>query len=85
MPRGNLSKTVKPESDDDAVILSVALVSGRFESSITVPLHCTDAERKGFIDAWLNLMDAGVKAGKEHRDLKSSTETQDAVGKSNPK
>lgn len=71
-----LPATPRQEPDDDALILSVALVSGHFESSIHIPLDATDSERQGFVEAWLNLMDAGIKVGKskreEERRLKAS-------------
>jgi len=55
----------KPEEEKgDALILSVKLLSGRFDSSIQVPLKCTDEERKAFVDAWLVLIEAGVKCGR---------------------
>lgn len=59
----------KPPFDDkdDSVILSVRLASGRFESSIQVPLFASDDEKQTFVEAWLKLMEAGIKCGREHR------------------
>lgn len=56
------------EEKDDSIILSVRLASGRFESSIQVPLFATDAEKEAFVGAWLKLMEAGIKCGREHRN-----------------
>lgn len=61
----------RPETEiadaDDTLIMSVKLRSGRFESSIEVPLYATDDERKEFIEQWLNLMGAGIRCGQQHR------------------
>ena len=45
--------------------VKVWLTSGRFESSISVPLMASDDERRRFIDAWCDLMIAGVKLGQK--------------------
>lgn len=47
----------------DAVIVTVRLRSGRFESSIEVPLFCSKGERDAFVEAWLLLMVAGINCG----------------------
>lgn len=57
----------QPDEKEDSVILSVRLASGRFESSIQVPLFCTDTERQHFVEAWLKMMEAGIKCGRERR------------------
>lgn len=62
--------------EDDSLILSVRLASGRFESSIQVPLFATDAEKEAFVDAWMKLMEAGVRCGREHRAKKSHVEKE---------
>lgn len=48
----------------DAIVLSVRLKSGGFESHIEVPVHATRAEIDKFMSAWLELMDAGIKMGR---------------------
>lgn len=65
--RAAKTTTIKTD-EEDSVILSVRLASGRFESSIQVPLFCTDAEREKYVGAWLNLIEAGIKCGSEHRN-----------------
>jgi hypothetical protein len=69
-PKGVAVTTESGEAD--AVELSVRLVSGHFESSITVPLTATPEERKAFVDAWCGLMEAGIKVGSAKRTEKSS-------------
>lgn len=55
------------DPEDDSIILSIRLASGRFESSIQVPLFVTDEERAQFVDNWLNMMEAGIKCGRGRR------------------
>lgn len=57
--------------EDDSIIMSIKLKSGRFESSIEVPLFATDEERKEFVNQWLNLMEAGLRCGHQHRIRKA--------------
>lgn len=59
-----MAKTVPSIADDDDVLIVTArLRSGRFESSIQVPLMAPDEEKHRFIDAWMTLMEAGVRCG----------------------
>lgn len=51
------------EPEDDTVIMSIKLRSGRFESSIEVPLFATEEEKKEFVEKWLDLMAVGIKIG----------------------
>lgn len=64
------SPTPEIPEDGDSIILSVKLRSGRFESSIEVPLYASDEEKKEFVAQWLNLMEAGVKIGRANREAK---------------
>jgi hypothetical protein len=47
----------------DSIIMSVRLRSGKFESSIEVPMYATPSEMKEFVMAWLQLMEHGIKIG----------------------
>ena len=53
--------------DTDAIILSCRLKSGKFESSIEVPLYATQAEMNDFAKRWLDMMHAGIKIGQGHK------------------
>ena len=50
------------------VELSVRLTDDRFESKVVIPLDATDDERQDLVDAWIGLMDAGVKVGRGNDD-----------------
>lgn len=52
-------------SKPDSIILSVRLRSGKFESSIEVPMYATPAEMREFAMTWLQLMDQGIKLGQK--------------------
>jgi hypothetical protein len=52
---------------DDVLIMSIRLASGRFESSIQVPLFASKEEREEFVAQWLNLMEAGLRCGQQNR------------------
>jgi hypothetical protein len=52
----------KPEKQD-SIIMSVRLRSGKFESSIEVPMYATPDEMREFAMAWLKLMEYGIKIG----------------------
>jgi hypothetical protein len=56
--------------------MSVELKSGRFSSSIEIPLFATDDAKKAFIDSWLSLMEAGLQVGRSHRDNTPKDETK---------
>lgn len=58
------------KEDDVSLIMSVKLSNGHFESSVEVPLVCTDDEKRAFVDAWLKLMEAGIACGRTQRELK---------------
>lgn len=75
-----MAKRPQPEvkDEDDSLIVTVRLGSGRFESRIEVPLHCTKEERERFVDSWFDLMVAGLKVGSERRALKEAAEEQSA-------
>lgn len=62
------------KDEDDSLIMSIRLKSGRFESSIEVPLYATNEERKAFVAQWLNLMEAGIKVGSTRRAAKAKPE-----------
>jgi hypothetical protein len=62
------------EEKDDMLIMSVRLASGRFESSIQVPLFATEDEKREFVDQWCGLMLAGLKCGQSHRRVKEQKE-----------
>lgn len=51
--------------EDDILIISLRLKSGRFESEISVPLFAAEADKRRFIDAWLGLMEAGLQCRKK--------------------
>lgn len=73
MPRGRsihagLGQVAEVEEESDDLILSVKLANGHFESSIRLPLHAADTEKKAFVDAWLDLMQAGIQVGKSNRE-----------------
>ena len=59
----------KAEIDqDDCIILSIKLKSGRFEGTIQVPLYATDKERESFVDQWLRMMESGLQVGAAHKE-----------------
>ena len=45
----------------EVVVASIHLKSGRFQSSVELPLNCSETEKRRFIEAWLALMAAGLK------------------------
>lgn len=53
------SEEVKDE--DDVLIVSCRLKSNRFESTIQIPLFAPDDDKKQFVEAWLNLMEVGLR------------------------
>ncbi len=59
-----------PEDATDAIILSVRLRSGAFESSIEVPLDGTRDEFNELVGSWLELMASGIRIGKRGREAK---------------
>jgi hypothetical protein len=78
MPRKHIpSEPPEPIApENDTLIMSVELKSGRFSSSIEIPLFATDDAKKTFIDSWLNLMEAGLQVGRSHRDNTPKDETK---------
>lgn len=65
--RGTVHPPAPVPEEEDALIMSIKLRSGRFESSISVPLFTTDAERQAFVESWFKMMEAGIKCGNEYR------------------
>lgn len=67
----HLERAVSPqagEADTPVFIeLTIRLSNGHFSSSLTLPLDATDDERRKFVDAWLAMMDAGIKCGQTPR------------------
>ena len=63
------AKWAKPPVTDenDAIILSCRLKSGKFESSIEVPMYASQEEMNEFALRWLSMMDAGIKIGQKNR------------------
>jgi hypothetical protein len=64
MPRGVYNRQEKQDGikeEDDVLIMHLKLASGRFESSIQIPLHSADEDKKKFVEAWLSLMEMGLK------------------------
>lgn len=52
----------RPVSDEDDVLtMSLSLKSGRFESTVSVPLRASEDDKRRFVDSWLNLMVAGLR------------------------
>ena len=59
------AETITDETD--SVIVDVRLRSGKFHSTIEVPLLCSKPQRDAFVEAWLNLMAVGLGAASDHR------------------
>jgi hypothetical protein len=56
----------QPDHDEvDVLEVRIRLRSGRFESSIEVPLKGTKAQREEFIESWFKLMESGIRIGTE--------------------
>lgn len=49
------------EDKDDVLTVTMKLASGKFESSISVPLFADLNAKQRFIESWLDLMAAGLK------------------------
>jgi len=58
-PTQPMNDEVKDE--EDILIISLRLKSNRFESTIQIPLFAPDEQKKDFVEAWLNLMEMGLK------------------------
>jgi hypothetical protein len=43
--------------------VKVWLTSGKFESSISVPLFASQEQRDEFVDAWFEMMIRGIRMG----------------------
>jgi hypothetical protein len=52
----------------DAILLSVRLRNGGFESQVEVPVESTKEEIDEFVLSWLALMQAGIKLGQDRRN-----------------
>jgi len=61
------------DDKDDYLVVSIKLTSGKFDSSISIPLFADEDAKKAFIDAWLVLIEAGIKAGQSSRKNQNST------------
>ncbi len=70
------------KDEDDVLIMSLRLASGKFESSIQVPLHASDEEKKAFIDSWLTVMEAGLRCGSGRRKESKTSAKEDSHGRS---
>lgn len=60
----SLPSPVQSSPDDvtDVVVLSVRLKSGRFESSLSVPLYAGKEAKKSAVDQWLGLIEFALKS-----------------------
>ena len=47
----------------DALIFSVRLKSGGFESSVELPMPTTEAEFQRVVESWLSIMRTGFQVG----------------------
>ena len=47
--------------EGDILIMTVKLASGKFESTIQIPLFASEDSKQQFVEAWLNLMQMGLK------------------------
>lgn len=56
------------DDDSDTLVMSVKLRSGRFESTIEVPLFASENEAKAFVEQWMELMKMGLSLGKANRE-----------------
>jgi hypothetical protein len=54
-------------TEDDTVIMSIRLKSGKFHGEIEVPLYASKEERETFVEQWLLMMEAGLKVGQSNR------------------
>lgn len=48
---------------NDVLIVSLRLESGRFESTVRVPLFAKYEDKQEFVDRWLLLMESVLKCG----------------------
>lgn len=57
-----MKKSMDPISDEDDVLtMTIRLASGKFESSISIPLLSDEQAKRRFVDTWLTLMAEGLK------------------------
>lgn len=49
------------DDKDDVVIVSIQLKSGKFNSTIQVPLYATEERKREFVESWLSLMGMALK------------------------
>jgi len=66
-PRFEPIAAPRDADEGDSLIVTVRLASGRFESTIQIPLMANDVDKKRFVESWLDLMAAGVKCGTGER------------------
>ena len=52
------------EDNEEVLVITARLKSGRFESSIQIPLMSSSKQEQDvFVESWLALMAAGIKCG----------------------
>lgn len=61
-----IARAVRPPAapiadEDDVLTITMRLASGRFESSISIPLLSSKESQQRFVESWLDLMAAGLK------------------------
>ena len=63
----------KAVTDNNEVVLhvTVELSNGHFKSSISVPLFADEHLRESFVESWLMMIEAGIKAGRSSRENQS--------------
>lgn len=49
--------------ENDSIVISVRLRSGKFESQIEIPVNHTKAQCDAFVASWLELMRTGIALG----------------------
>ncbi len=51
------------EEKEEVLVITARLESGKFESTIRIPLNSSEQQQKEFIESWLALMATGLKLG----------------------
>jgi hypothetical protein len=65
----------QPEVADEVLVVTCELKSGKFFSKIEIPLFAEESAKQRFVEAWLQLMETGMRAGRsarEHSDSKKA-------------
>lgn len=65
MKRGSSPRV---EENEDILVMSIRLESGRFSSEIRVPLFANEADKERFVEQWFKMMEAGIACGRSHRN-----------------